>query len=76
MQTYRNINGGSGVVKSEYGDGWIRVRFRDGSTYEYRACRVGQSHIERMKVLADAGNGLNAYINTRPEIRKGWSQRT
>ena len=73
MQTYRDINGDSGVSAYEYGDDWIRVRFKSGYTYEYRSTRIGAAHISTMKRLADAGDGLNAYINTHQDVKVGFS---
>lgn len=75
MKAYGNIGGDSGVSAYEYGDDWIRVRFTKGGTYEYRAAKIGLSHIEAMKRLADAGNGLNGYIRSNPDVRDGYSSK-
>ncbi len=63
MKTYRNIGGESGVVEYDYGTDWIRVRFNDGGLYDYTSASAGQAAIDTMKSLADAGEGLNAFIN-------------
>jgi curved DNA-binding protein CbpA len=68
---YRNKD--SGVSEFEYGADWIRVKFRDGEFYEYRASKIGQSHINEMKRLADAGEGLTTYVNTHRDVYYGWS---
>jgi hypothetical protein len=77
MKPYRDTNGDSGVEAYDYGNDWIDVRFGAGSTrnYRYESAKIGQSHIETMKRLADAGDGLNAYINTHRDVAKGYSKR-
>lgn len=76
MKVYKDINGDSGISAYEYGDDWIRVQFKDGKTYEYRASKVGQAHITAMKPLADTGDGLNSYIMRNPTVRNGWSSKS
>ena len=73
MKTYQDINGDSGVSAYDYGDDWIKVQFKYGGIYEYQSSKIGSSHLSRMKFLADAGDGLNAYINTNPVVRNGYS---
>ncbi len=62
MQWYANLNGNSGVRAFEIGNTWIRVQFSSGSLYTYSYQRAGVTHVERMKVLAREGRGLNSYI--------------
>ena len=76
MNTYRDINGDSGVAAYDYGDDWIKVQFKHGGTYEYRTSSIGAAHISTMKRLAISGDGLNAYINTNPDVRTGYSSKT
>ena len=73
MKIYRNINGDSGVAKYEYGSDLIKVRFKRGGTYEYRASVIGHRHLDEMKKFADNGRGLNTYINENPKVRTGYS---
>lgn len=73
MRPYRNTGGDSGVLAYDYGNDWILVQFRDGTVYEYTSSSAGQSNIDVMKRLADAGNGLNSFINTR--VKKGYSRK-
>jgi len=75
MKAYKDINGDSGVSAYDYGDDWIKVQFKHGGTYEYRASKIGSAHISTMKRLADSGDGLNAYINTNPDVKDGWSSK-
>ena len=63
MNRYSDIDRDSGVVQYEYGDDYINVRFSDGATYYYNYASAGAHHIERMKILANRDDGLNAYIN-------------
>ncbi|MBT3068242.1 hypothetical protein [Rhodoferax sp. U11-2br] len=76
MKAYKDINGDSGVSAYEYGDDWIRVQFKYGGTYEYRSATIGSAHLSTMKRLADSGDGLNAYINTHPDVKKGYSSKS
>lgn len=63
MERYANLNGNSGVVAFEIGSTWIKVQFRTGSPYTYSYQKAGEIHVEKMKVLARNGRGLNSYIN-------------
>jgi hypothetical protein len=65
MERYLNIDGDSGVSGYEIGVDFIRVQFSTGSIYLYTYVSAGQDKIEQMKVLAQTGNGLNAFISTR-----------
>ncbi len=77
MTPYKDTNRDSGIEAYEYGDDWITVKFDAGSHrhYKYQASKIGQAHIDRMKKLADSGNGLNSYINTHRDVQKGYSDR-
>lgn len=63
MERYRNIDGDSGVVAYENGPDFIRVQFESGAVYLYTYASAGPQNIERMKTLANSGEGLNAFIN-------------
>lgn len=73
MQAYLNLGRRSGVAAYEYGEDWIQVKFTKGGTYEYKYDRAGSAKVEKMKELADAGSGLNAYINTT--VKKLYSRK-
>ncbi len=64
MPAYLNLDGDSGVINYEYGDDWIEIEFEKGTNrfYTYNYASAGRDHIERMKILADSGDGLNAYV--------------
>lgn len=64
MEPYRNIAGNSGVVAYEIGPDYITVEFSDGGTYRYTYASASMENVERMKGLAQAGQGLNTFIST------------
>lgn len=64
MKRYRNLSGKkTGVASYESGDGFIRVRFVNGETYEYTHAKPGRMHVRNMQQLAAAGLGLSTYIS-------------
>lgn len=63
MMPYNNIDGDSGVSAYEYGADYIRVQFSTRSVYLYTYNSAGAQNIEHMKMLAQNGEGLNAFIN-------------
>lgn len=70
MKKYRDIDNDSGVDSFDIGPTSITVKFA-GTTrlyvYSYRS--AGAHHVEAMKRLALAGDGLNSYINTHVKYR-------
>ena len=48
MHRYRNLDGHSGVSAYELGEGWIRIRFVGGETYEYTDAASGAEHVRNM----------------------------
>ena len=73
MERYRDINGDSGILAYETGPDFIRVQFKDNSVYLYTNASAGSHNIERMKSLAAAGDGLNAFINTN--VKKAYARK-
>jgi hypothetical protein len=73
MIPYINLGGNSNIVGYEIGDDFILVQFRDLSIYEYTYSSAGQINIEKMKILAKQGSGLNSFINK--EVRKNYSRK-
>ncbi len=63
MVRYSDIDRDSGVISYEKGPDYIEVTFKGGSTYLYTDTSAGTHNIAQMKILADRGDGLNAYIN-------------
>lgn len=70
MQPYKDIDNDSGVRGFEINETSITVWF-DGTTksYTYSYGKAGQHHVEKMKQLAKAGDGLNAYINNNVKYK-------
>ena len=63
LTTYRRLSGDSGVLAYRSGASQISVKFVDGSVYTYTDASAGAQHIETMKQLAQAGQGLSGYIS-------------
>ena len=72
VQPYQNLSGNSGVVEFKNQLDFIIVRFRDGDLYAYTAERVGRDHVEEMKRLAIAGEGLSTYITQHRDVWNGY----
>ena len=64
MTRYSNKGGDSGISAYEILDDGIIVQFSTGSTYLYTYASAGSVKIEKMKVLAIRGEGLNSFIMT------------
>ena len=64
MQRYADTDHDSGVSHFEIDDTSITVLFKSNSkSYRYSYGKAGMHHVEQMKRLARAGDGLNEYIN-------------
>lgn len=63
MQRYANLGGDSGVVGYDLGPDFIVVYFDSHSMYKYTNQSAGADNVAEMQRLAQAGEGLNAYIN-------------
>ena len=64
MQRYADIDRDSGVMGFDIGNTSITIYFKKANrpyVYSYRG--AGMHHVEMMKKLAAAGDGLNEYIN-------------
>lgn len=63
MIPYKNNNGNSNVEAYEIGDTYITVKFyKTNRLYTYSYRNAGAFHVDRMKLLAEKGDGLNSYI--------------
>jgi hypothetical protein len=71
MQRYKDIDANSGVAAYEIGPGSITIQFADGGICLYDGLRPGSVHVAEMQRLAQAGDGLNAYINKH--VRKKYA---
>lgn len=72
MVAYANRGGDSGVIGFDLGAESILVRFHNGGEYLYTYSSVGRGNVEQMKQLARRGMGLNAFINTNPQVKFGY----
>jgi archaellin len=64
MQRYSDINRNSGVMGFDINDTSITVYFKGtAKPYVYSYRKAGRHHVDQMKYLAMAGDGLNEYIN-------------
>lgn len=63
MKRYARLSGESGVVAYAIRATEIDVQFVDGTIYTYSYGSAGREHVEQMKLLARAGEGLSGYIS-------------
>ena len=62
FEEYKNEKGNSGVTAFQVGREYITVVF-DDTVYTYNYAETGIKHVEKMKMLAKAGEGLSTYIS-------------
>lgn len=62
LESYRNMEGGLGVVAYGLGDDRIAVQLHTGHTMCFTYRSAGRANVEHMKLLARAGDGLNRFI--------------
>jgi hypothetical protein len=75
METYKNLGGDSGVKAYEIASNYILVKFTDNWVYKYTSNSVGMSNFSEMKRLATQGEGLNSFINTNEDVKKGYTDK-
>lgn len=63
VKKYADRSHDSGIRAYEIGKDSITIQFINGGTYLYNYASAGKRHIERMKTLAESGDGLNTYLN-------------
>ncbi|OYQ37347.1 hypothetical protein CHU92_08405 [Flavobacterium cyanobacteriorum] len=63
MKKYKNKEGNSGVTGYEAGNDNIKVEFGHGAVYLYTYASAGKRIIDKMKELAEEGQGLSTYIS-------------
>jgi hypothetical protein len=73
MQRYFSRSGDSGVEAYEIRAEAIMLRFKDGRNYLYDYSAPGHDHVEAMKLLARAGEGLTTYVNQH--VRENYAKR-
>lgn len=72
MKRYQSAEA-SGVAAYQCGPGWIVIRFHRGGSYRYDGRNPGALHVLEMQRLAEAGEGLNTYINQH--VRDDYAER-
>jgi hypothetical protein len=64
MTHYKNLGLDSDVESYQIFENLIKVKFKDTiKIYTYSDKRATKFHVDNMKKLAIAGEGLNSYIN-------------
>ena len=74
MKPYRNLGGNSSIVAYDYDMAVICIQFTSGAVYKYPAEKVGVANFQKMKQLADAGQGLCSFIHRNERVRNGYSR--
>jgi len=70
MTPYLNLGGTSNVHSYQINSDNIVIQFHGTpSPYTYSERRAGKFHVDRMKELAVAGQGLNSYVMTNVKDR-------
>ena len=72
MKKYKNSEEG-GVSAFEISENDIILEFKDGRKYLYNYLKPGKVHVEKMKILAEADNGLTTYVNQH--VRENYYKR-
>lgn len=63
MERYKDIDNDSGVEAFEIKPDYIDVKFKGtAKVYRYSYASAGQDNVEKMKILAKNGEGLNSFI--------------
>lgn len=63
MKFYKDVNNDSGVISYEYSSDYILVQYKIGKPYLYTYKSAGSDNVETMKMLAETGDGLKAFID-------------
>jgi hypothetical protein len=69
FRRYGNLGGKSTIAKYEIEKDAINIKFKDSSAYRYTNQSAGPENISKMKVLAQAGKGLDTFINAHVNDR-------
>lgn len=69
MERYSNRRGNSPITYFQIEAERIIVWFDKGKSYSYSYYKAGRFHVEQMKILAQRGSGLSAYITENVKFR-------
>jgi hypothetical protein len=63
MHPYKNLSKNAGILAYDFAGNDIIVKFTNNVIYLYTEKENGKEQIEKMKKLAEKGEGLTTYIN-------------
>lgn len=63
MKRYQNLSGKSKVTMYELAKDVVTIRYANQEVYRYSNQSAGRENISKMKVLAQAGKGLETFVN-------------
>ena len=63
MKRYQNLSGKSQVTMYELAKDVVTIRYANQEVYRYSNQSAGRENISKMKVLAQAGKGLETFVN-------------
>ncbi len=69
MERYSNRRGNSPITHFQRGEEKIIVWFNNGKSYSYSYRSAGKHNVDQMKLLAQRGSGLSAYITKNVRFR-------
>ena len=69
MIKYLNLSGKSNVDSYEIESTTITVTFSDKAKYLYSYMKPGRAQVEKMKELAQKGEGLQTYISSEIKMK-------
>jgi hypothetical protein len=77
MQAYKNLGGDSNVEAYKCQSDSITIKFMSGKDqfYLYNHIRPGAVHVEQMKALAAAGQGLNSYVSRNLRLPTSYARK-
>jgi hypothetical protein len=73
LKKYKDLKGNSGITHYKVGKNYVVVKFKNKpDVYAYIYSKVAKHHVDQMKVLAVAGEGLGTYINRHPIVKNNF----
>lgn len=72
MEHYKCIVPGCNVKRYQIDSKQITIQFNNNEVYQYTYTSAGKKHIETMKLLAQAGWGLDTYIDQ--VVKQGYAR--
>ncbi len=69
FKRYKNVGGKSKVAKYNIEKDGVTIVFTDASCYRYTNQSASPAHIAKMKELAQAGKGLDTFIESTVKDR-------